>query len=79
MFREKTMSLFRSNRDFDSTLIIVGIHALMGWVLWMEYAGSNAEDLSSTLNNLLIIYGMIASYFFKSQKEQQNNGNGGEK
>ena len=73
------MSLFKSNRDFDSTLIIVGIHALMGAVLWMEYAGSDAQDLSSTLNNLLIIYGMIASYFFKSQKEQQSNGNSGDR
>lgn len=66
------MAIFKSNRDFDSTLIIAGIHLLMGAVLLMEYLGSEATDLTSTLNNLLIIYGMIASYFFKSQTNQTN-------
>ena len=68
------MSIFKSNRDFDSTLIIVGIHTLMGVVLWLSHSGDGSESLSSFLNNLVIVYGMIASYFFKSQQAQANNG-----
>lgn len=68
------MALFKSNRDMDSTIIVVGIHLLLGGVLALEYLGGENSDLSSTLNNLLIIYGMCASYFFKSQKASNQNG-----
>lgn len=70
------MSIFKNNRDFDSTLIIVGIHVLMGAVIYMEFTGGESNDLSSFLNNLIIIYGMVASYFFKAQSQ---NGNGEQK
>ena len=63
------MSIFKSNRDFDSSLIVFGIHALLGSVIWADITTPNT-DLSSLTNNLIIIYGMIASYFFKSQKQQ---------
>ena len=69
------MSIFKSNRDFDSTLIIVGIHTLMGVVLWLSHSGDGSESLSSFLNNLVIVYGMIASYFFKSQNQKESTGN----
>ena len=72
------MSIFKTNRDFDSTMIIIGIHVLMGAVLYMEYIGGEKSDLSSFLNNLIIVYGMIASYFFKSQS-QNGNGSGNTK
>ena len=64
--------IFKTNRDVDSTIIVIGIHLLMGGVLFYHASGQN--DMSSILNNLFIIYGMIASYFFKSQQKQ----NGGE-
>jgi len=69
------MSIFKSNRDLDSTLIIIGIHLIIAGVLVMEYLGGERADFTSTLNNLLIVYGMICSYFFKSQSQQQQNGN----
>lgn len=65
------MSLFKTNRDLDSTLIIFGIHMLLGGVLALDYFGKDSTDLSSMLNNLLIIYGMICSYFFKSQSQKE--------
>ena len=33
------MALFKSNRDMDSTIIVVGIHLLLGGVLALEYLG----------------------------------------
>ena len=76
------MALFKSNRDFDSTLIVFGIHALLVGIIVAEALGAEGADFGSLLNNLIIVYGMICSYFFKSQKEQngdQENGNGGQK
>ena len=67
------MAIFKSNRDFDSTLIIVGIHLLLGAVLYIEISGEGNSEVSSVINNLLIIYGMIASYFFKSQSQIQQS------
>ena len=66
------MALLSSNRDFDSTLIVLGIHLLLGGVICVDvlYPGT---DLSSLTNNLIIIYGMVASYFFKSQSQSQKH------
>lgn len=75
------MPLFKTNRDFDSTLIVVGIHVLLGGIITLEALGLKGADFGSLLNNLIIVYGMICSYFFKSQKEQidTQNSNGGQK
>ena len=66
------MALFGSNRDFDSTIIVIGIHLLMGGVLFFHVSGQT--DMGSVLNNLFIVYGMICSYFFKSQTPPQQGG-----
>ena len=69
------MGIFKSNRDLDSTFIVVGIHVLLGYVIYVEAHGTTHDgDLSTLMTNLIIIYGMICSYFFKSQKEQNGNG-----
>ena len=64
------MSIFKTNRDVDSTFIVIGIHLLLGAVIYIEAMGKHDGDLSTIMTNLIIIYGMICSYFFKSQKEQ---------
>ena len=64
------MSVFSSNRDLDSTLIVLGIHVLLGGVIAVDVMYPEV-DLGSLSNNLIIIYGMIASYFFKSQSQSQ--------
>jgi len=71
------MALFKTNRDFDSTVIIFGIHLLLAGVIAVEVIlDTKNSDLSSLLNNLMIVYGMICSYFFKSQSQQTGGGNG---
>lgn len=71
------MPLFKTNRDFDSTVIIFGIHLLLAGVIAVEVIlDQKNSDLSSLLNNLMIVYGMICSYFFKSQTAQAQNGDG---
>ena len=63
------MSIFKTNRDFDSTLIVVGIHALLIGIIVAEALGVEGTNFGSLLTNLVVVYGMICSYFFKSQKE----------
>ena len=70
------MSIFKTNRDVDSTFIVFGIHVLLGVVIYLEATNGENDDLSTLLTNLIIIYGMICSYFFKSQKEQNGNPGG---
>ena len=70
------MSIFKTNRDVDSTFIVIGIHILLGAVIYIEARGNHDGDLSTIMTNLIIIYGMICSYFFKSQKEQNGNPGG---
>lgn len=65
-------SIFKSNRDFDSTLIVLGIHAVLGAILYAEiFTDADMNGLSGTV---LTIYGMIASYFFKSKSEATKEG-----
>lgn len=73
------MPLFKTNRDFDSTLIICGIHLLLAAILYIEVRGQHTADITSIMNNLLIIYGMICSYFFKAQTESKANGDPNQK
>ena len=67
------MPIFKTNRDFDSTLIVCGIHVLLGGIVAVDVLHP-AVDMSSFTNNLVIIYGMICSYFFKSQQATRANG-----
>ena len=63
------MSIFKTNKDLDSTLIVFGIHLLLAGVIVAEVIGKETQDLSGLLTNLVIIYGMICSYFFKTDKK----------
>ena len=63
------MALIKTNRDLDSTLIVCGIHALIGVVLYMDFRGGTDSDLTSVINNLLIIYASICTYFFKNRAQ----------
>lgn len=61
------MPLFKTNRDLDSSIIVVGVHLLMVAILALHVLGKLPEG-SAMEANIMIVYAMIASYFFKSQK-----------
>lgn len=63
------MAWIKSNRDLDSTIIVVGIHLLLVGAITVDAFVD--LDMSSLTNNLVIIYASIASYFFKSQKMKE--------
>lgn len=66
------MAWFKSNKDLDSTLIILGIHAILGGILYMEFI-SETNQFDSVLSALIPIYSMIAGAFFKSQVATPSN------
>ena len=65
------MPLIKSNRDLDSTIIVVGIHLMLVGSIAVDALVD--VDMSSLTNNLVIIYASIASYFFKSQKTKEDD------
>ena len=66
------MGIFKDNKDFDSSLIVLGVHILLGFVIISDI--NTEADLSALTNNLIIIYGMICSYFFKNGKGKDKEG-----
>ena len=71
-------AIFKSNRDFDSTIIVVGIHLLLFAILGL-HAFDKLPENTGLETNILLVYGMIASYFFKSQIQKNGAQNGNEK
>lgn len=70
------MAIFSSNRDLDSTLTTIGIHALMGGAMYLSATGN--EAIGNIMTELLIAYTGVCSYLFGKGKataeNAQNNG-----
>ena len=63
------MTLFQTNRDLDSTIIVIGVHVLLFTILAL-HAFELLPEGSTIETNAVIIYGMIVSYFFKSKTQE---------
>lgn len=71
------MAIFSSNKDLDSTIVVVGIHVLMGGCVYFHSAGSID---ASILNQLMIAYTGVCGYLFgKGKAEADARTNGGVK
>lgn len=72
------MAVFKSNKDLDSTLVVIGIHILMGGAMFFHFTGSSGEgvDSNAIMSNLLIAYTGVCSYLFGKGKAEAEKSNG---
>ena len=76
------MAIFSSNKDLDSTIVVIGIHLLMGLAMYFHFTGAGGESVDSgaIMSNLLIAYTGVCSYLFgkgKAEADHRRENGGG--
>ena len=66
------MAVFNSNKDLDSTIVVIGIHLLMAGAMYFHFTGAGGEgvDSGAIMSNLLIAYTGVCSYLFGKGKAE---------
>lgn len=66
------MAIFSSNKDLDSSLIVIGIHVLMGFAIYFHAKG---QIDASLLSQLVLAYtGICSALFGKGMTKQAESG-----
>lgn len=72
------MAIFSSNKDLDSTIVVIGIHILMGSAMYFHFTDTSPA-VDSVIHQLIIAYTGVCGYLFgkgKAEAEARSQGGG---